>query len=471
MARRLTLMLLAAAVPLAGCAVGPDYAPRSAAELGVPAQFSVPANSSTRADLTRWWTSFDDPVLGQLVEQGAAANLDIGQAVTRLRQARESLVQSRAALQPQISGSGGYSRNQSINGGGPNTDSFSIGADASYQVDLFGGNRRGVEAARAGYEASGFDYAQVLISVESEIARNYVLARLAQAQLANARDSLALQDDNLQIASWRLQAGLVGSVDVEQARVQRAQTAASIPSLESSYNGFVSRLGVLTGQAPGALKPMLEAVKPIPKGPADVAAGIPADTLRQRPDVRAAERNLAAATAQIGVATAQLYPQLSIGGSIGAGAGGLGNIFDVITGRLFANIAQTIFDGGRLKSQVRSTRAAADGAFLAYKSSVLGALEDIENAIVALRSAQERERQFTIAQDAASNQAILARVQYRSGLTDFLNLNQAESALLSARNGLVQARSDQATALIQLYLALGGGWESSTTPEAPANGN
>jgi NodT family efflux transporter outer membrane factor (OMF) lipoprotein len=350
--RPLTLLLLATALPLAGCKVGPNYAPRSAAELGVPPAYSVPADASAREDLTRWWSKFDDPLLGQLVEQGRAANLDIGQAVTRLRQARESLVQSRAQLLPQITASGGYSRNITIAGGnnaaGGNNDSFSIGADANYQVDIFGGVRRGVEASRADYQASGLDYAAVLVSVEAEIARNYVLARLAQLQLANARDALGIQDDNLQIAQWRVQAGLVSTIDQEQARAQRAQTAASIPSIEASYNGFVSRLGVLTGQAPGALKAEMEAVKPIPRGPASVAAGIPAETLRQRPDVRSAERSLAAATARIGVAEAQLYPQLSIGGSLGAGAGGLGNLFDVITGRLFAGIAQTIFDAGRL---------------------------------------------------------------------------------------------------------------------------
>jgi NodT family efflux transporter outer membrane factor (OMF) lipoprotein len=310
----------------------------------------------------------------------------------------------------------------------------------------------------------------VLISIEAETARNYVLARAAQAELANARDALALQEDNLQIAQWRVQAGLVSTIDQEQARAQRAQTAATIPSLEANYNGFVSRLGVLTGQAPGALKAELEAVRPIPRGPASVATGIPAETLRQRPDVRAAERNLAAATARIGVATAQLYPALSLGGSISSGGGALSTLFDAITGRLFANIAQTIFDAGRNRSQVRSAEAAAQGAFLGYKQTVLTSLEDIENAIVALQAAQRRETEFRIALEAAGNQAIMARMQYRSGLTDFTTLNQAESALLSARNGLVGAQSDQSTALIQLYLSLGGGWDSSVIPQAPAQG-
>ncbi|RYE03589.1 MAG: efflux transporter outer membrane subunit [Sphingomonadales bacterium] len=459
---------LALAIPLAACSSGPDYRPRPASELGVPDNFSVRTAQGAQEDLTHWWTRFDDPMLASLVERARASNLDIALAVTRLRQARESLAQSRASLLPTISAGGGYSRSQAITGPGGGNDSFSIGGDASYQVDLFGGVRRGVEASRAGYEASGFDYAAVLISVQAETARNYVLARLAQTNLANAREALRIQDDNLEIAGFRVQAGLVSSLDQEQARASRAQTAASIPSLEASYNSFVSRLGVLTGQAPGALKTELEAARPIPRGPADVATGIPADSLRQRPDVRAAERSLASATANIGVATAQLYPSLSIGGSLDGGGGALSTVFDAISGRLFANIAQTIFDGGRRQSQVRSAEAAADGAFLSYKSTVLGALEDIENAVVALQTAQAREREFRIALDAANNQTLLARLQYRSGLTDFTTLNQAESSLISARNGLSQAQSDQATALIQLYLALGGGWDSNVTPAAPS---
>jgi multidrug efflux system outer membrane protein len=477
--QRRPLLLLGTAM-LSACSVGPDYRPRTAAELGVPGAYSVAAAPTTE-DLTRWWRKFDDPVLGDLVEQAATANLDIAQAQARLREAREALVVSRSSLFPSISGSGSYSRSEPIRGGGTSItlpdgtvtttggggrNSFSLGLDASYQADLFGEVRRSVQSSRAQYEAAGFDYATVLLSVQSEVARNYVLARAYQAQLDNARASLAIQDDNLEIAGYRVQAGLVSSVDAEQARASRAQTAAAIPQIEQQYNAAVSRIGVLTGQAPGALKPLLAEAKPIPAGPGSVGAGIPANVLRQRPDVRAAERSLAAATAEIGVAKAQLFPALVISGSLDANAPNLGNIFDTITGGLFAGITQAIFNAGRLSAQVRSSRAAADGAFSAYKSTVLTAMEDIENAIIALQSAQLREREFTIAYDAANNSAILARSQYRSGLTDFTTLNTQEAALLSARNGLVQARSDKATALIALYTALGGGWDASVTPIA-----
>ena len=472
---------LALAGTLAACTVGPDYKLRTAAELGVPVGYSVPA-APTAQDLTRWWTGFDDPVLGQLVEQASAVNLDVAQSVARLRQAREALIQSRADLLPTLSGSAGYQRNENLRGGGRSftlpdgtvvdtggggTNNFSVGASARYQVGIFGEIRRTIEATRAQEEAAGFDYATVLISVQQEVARNYVLARLYQAQLASARASLALQDDNLEIAGFRVQAGLVSSVDQEQARVQRAQTAATIPNLEQQYNAAVSRLGVLTSQAPGALKPLLAAIKPIPRGPASIGAGIPADVLRRRPDVRAAERSLAAATANIGVAKAALYPALAITGNINTNASGLGGLFEAVTGSLFAGLTQAIFNGGRLRSQVRTQEAAAEGALAAYQASVLTSLEDVENAIVALDAARRREREFGIAYDAARASAFLSRSQYRTGLTDFTTLSQQEASLLGAENGLSQARADQATATIALFAALGGGWDSETTPVAP----
>ena len=466
---------------LSACTVGPDYRPRTAAELSVPDSYSVPA-APTAEDLTHWWTRFDDPVLGRLVEQAAAANTDVAQAVARLRQSREALRQSRSALVPTISGSAGYQRNENLRGGGRSftlpdgtvvdtggggANNFSVGASASYQVGIFGEIRRTVEASRAQYEASGFDYAAVLLTVESEVAQNYVTVRALQAQLENARASLAIQDDNLEIAGFRVQAGLVSSLDAEQARSQRAQTAASVPQLEQQLNAAFGRIGVLTGQAPGALKGELAPVRPIPGATRVAGAGIPADILRQRPDVRRAERQLAAATAQIGVAKARLYPALAITGNLNTNGSSLGALGDAITGSLFAGLTQAIFNGGRLRSQVRSAEAATDAALAAYKGTVLLALEDVENALAQFRSAEAREREFGIALEAANTSALLSRSQYRSGLTDFTTLNQQESLLLNARNGLTQARADRVTALVQLYVALGGGWDSSAVPEAP----
>ena len=477
---RRTAASLAIVGLLAGCTVGPDYHPKSPGELGVPAAYSVPAGE-TAEDLTRYWNRFGDLELARLVERARTANTDLAQAVGRLRQAREALVQSRSNLLPTVTGSAGYNRSFNLAGGSSTltnpatgtTTTFSraggsdvsLGLDAQYQVGLFGEIRRTIEASRAEQDAARFDYATVLVSVTGEVARNYVLARAYQAQIANAQASLGIQDDNLEIAGFRVQAGLVSSLDQEQARAQRAQTAATIPQLQQQYDAAVARLGVLTGQAPGALRAELATPAPIPTGPPSVDAGVPADTLRQRPDVVAAERTLAAATARIGVAKAQLYPALAISGNIDTNAASLGNLADTITGGLFAGLTQAIFNGGRLRSQVRAQEAAADTALAAYRGAVLTALEDVENALSAYRAAQEREREFAIAQDAANNSAILSRSQYRSGLTDFTTLNQQEASLLSAENGLTSARADQATALVALYAALGGGWNAASIPD------
>ena len=461
---------------LAGCMVGPDYEPVEASQLGVPQDWSIAAPgtvSPSPEDLVDWWREFDDPILTGLIEDAITGNTDLDVALARLRQAREALVVSRAALYPSISGTGGYNRVEPLRGGGTavtqpdgtvvvaggnGIDSFSLGLDSSYQLDLFGGNRRAAQASRAELEASGFDYASTLRAVESEVARNYVLARAYQAQLANALASVEIQDENLQIAGWRVMAGLVSAVDEEQARASRAQSAAAIPQIRQQYNAAVTRIAVLTGQAPAAIRPLLEAPAPIPQGPEKLSGDIPTDVLRRRPDVRAAERQLAAATAQIGVAKAQLYPGLSISGRVNTNTPNLSGLFDTIAGNLFAGLTQSIFAGGRLAAQARSAEAAADGAFASYRGTVLTALEDVENAIVALQSAEEREGYFTTARDAALNSAIYARSQYRTGLTDFTTLNTQETALLSARNGLVQARADRANALIALFDALGGGW-------------
>ncbi|GGD65751.1 efflux transporter outer membrane subunit [Croceicoccus mobilis] len=467
-----------AAVLLASCTTLAPEMPHDAQALALPEDWSVEASGET-PDLVRWWQAFDDPVLTGLIEQSLEANTDLGVALSRLRQAREALVVSRSSLFPSLSAAGGYNRQESIRGGGTTvtlpdgtvttvggggSDSFSLGLDASYQLDIFGGNRSAVRASRADLEAAGFDYASTMRLVESEVARNYILARAYQSQLANARASLAIQDDNLEIAGYRVMAGLVSSVDEEQARSSRAQSAASVPQIGQQYNAAVSRLGVLTGQAPGAVKPIMEAVQPIPTGPSDPGAGIPADLLRRRPDIRSAERQLEAAAAQIGVARAALLPTLSISGSLDTNATSFSRLFDTITSGLFAGISQSLFAGGRLAAQARQAEAAADGAFASYRGTVLTALEDVENAVTALRAARERETLYEVALDAANNSAIYARAQYQSGLTDFTTLNAQEIALISARNGLVQAQSDRANALVALYDALGGGWDPEGNP-------
>jgi NodT family efflux transporter outer membrane factor (OMF) lipoprotein len=445
---------------LSACATGPNHLAPDPVALGVPDRWTGPDRGDVADSQTpdAWWTQFDDPQLTRYVEAALSGNLDIAQALARLRQAREFVTQARASYLPSIDGAAGVGRN--LDSGARDRSSFSVGADAAWEADLFGGISRSVEAARADAAAAGFDLATVRVSIAAETANSYISARTAQARLAIARDTLGTQDDNLQIAQWRVQAGLVSTLDQEQARAQRAQTAALIPTLEANLANAVNRLAVLTGRAPGAINAEIAAEAPIPQGPASIAVGIPADTLRQRPDVRASERALAAATARIGVAQSLLYPALRLTGNIGTGALSLGGLGDVVTGGLFAGVAQTIFDGGRLRAQVRSARAAADGAFAAYRQTVLTGLEDVENGLVARDAAERREVELGVALDAASNAALLARSQYRAGLSDFQTLLEAERSLLSARDGLINAGADRALSLVQLYRALGGGWQS-----------
>ncbi len=443
------------AVALAACATGPDYRAQTAAALAVPDAFENEAAAGV-VDAARWWEQLGDPALSALVEQAIAGNLDIAVAATRLAQARESLVQARAGRLPTIAADAGVG--ETIDRSDART-SLSVGADAAWQADLFGGIGRGIEAARADAEATFFDTAAVRTAIIGEVVSNYVQLRLSQQRLQLARDTLAIADENLEIAGWRVRAGLVSSLDEEQARAQRAQTAAAIPAIEQAAAGARYRLAVLTGQAPGALD-ALAAPAPIPRGPDAIAVGIPADTLRQRPDLRRAERNLAAATARIGVAQAQLYPALRLTGSLGTSAFSVGGLVDAVAGSLFAGLSQTLFDGGRLRSQVRGQEAAAGGALASYRQAVLTALEDVENGLVARTTAERREREFAIAREAAGNTAILARSQYRAGLTDFQTLLEAERSLVSARDGLISAGAERTLALVQLYLALGGGWDA-----------
>jgi NodT family efflux transporter outer membrane factor (OMF) lipoprotein len=464
---RFAAPLLILALATSACTtVGPNYRAPEAANLSVPETYAGASGAAPDApnQLSRWWERFDDPLLTRLIDEASAGNLDLAVSAARLKQARESLVQARAGQVPTVGASASAGRTV---GTGNDRNSFDLGADASWEIDLFGRIRRGVEATGADAEAAYYDREALQVAIAAEVATNYVDARLAQQRLALARENLAIADDNLQIAGWRVQAGLASSLDSEQARAARAQTAATLPTLETAFRSAVYRLSVLTGRAPGALLDTLSAPGPIPKGPQDVAAGIPADTLRQRPDVRSAERSLAAATARIGVAEAQLYPGLRLTGNIGTSAFSLGGLFNAITGAIFAGLDQTLFDGGRLRSQVRSQRAATEGALATYHQSVLTALEDVENALASLSAARQRETQFEVAQDAANNSAILARTQYRSGLTDFQTLLEAERSLVSARDGLANSRGDEAQALVQLYRALGGGWD----PHAPTTGS
>ncbi|WP_156679627.1 efflux transporter outer membrane subunit [Sphingomonas profundi] len=470
-------LALAALLPLAACAVGPDYRPQPAAALQVPDRFAAAPERPAMplVDPIRWWSGFDDPVLSQFVEQSFVANLDVAVAGARLRQARAAVRQAIGAGLPQVGLSGSVNRSVGRDGqsfvdpttgntfsSGGDTTVYRAGFDAGWEADIFGGIRRSVEAARADAAASEANLHDVQLSIASEVALNYVQARLAQSRLGIARANLASQDETLQIVGWRVQAGLVSALDLEQARQLRATTAASIPSLDTSYVAAANRLAVLLGEAPGAVTAMLDPGAPVPLAPAAVA--IPAEVMQRRPDIAAAERTLAAETARIGVAVADLYPALRLSGTFAGSDTSLGGLPGAALGNLVAGITAPIFQGGQIRARIAGQRAATDAALATYRQTVLLALEEVENALTSLASSERRERELLIAEDASRNAVIYARSQYRAGLIDFQTLLDSERSLLSSEDGRASARADRATATVQLFKALGGGWQVAPAP-------
>ncbi|WCT74381.1 efflux transporter outer membrane subunit [Sphingomonas naphthae] len=482
---RRSFAALTALALVSGCAVGPTYKPLTPAELKVPTTFTAQTPRTLgEADISRWWDSFGDPLLGDLVRRGLAANLDIAQAGARLRQARATLRQARADLFPTITASGAVSRTigqdsttstiSTGGAGGTGVTTVTRGGDvtiyrgnfdAAYEADLFGGIRRSIEQARANAQSSEAQLHNTQLSIASEIALAYVSARLAQAQVQVAEETLNAQDETLDIVGWRVKAGLVSSLDLEQSRVLRAQTAASIPTFRTNYVSAVNSLAVLLGEAPGAVTDEVDAFKDVPVAPVAIAAAIPADVIQRRPDVSAAERTAAAQTAGIGVAEAQLYPALRLSGSFGGSGTSVGDVFSTAIGSLLGSLSAPIFQGGRLRAQVDAQRGAAAASLAAYRQTVLVALQEVENALTALSAAEQREQQQIAADEASRAALIYAESQYRAGLIDFQTLLESQRSRLSARNSRVSARADRATATVQLYKALGGGWENAPIPE------
>jgi NodT family efflux transporter outer membrane factor (OMF) lipoprotein len=321
--------------------------------------------------------------------------------------------------------------------------------------------RSGVEAAEADARAAQENLADVQVSLAAEAALAYIDLRSLQARLAIARNNLATQLETLQLAQWRVQAGLATSVELEQARAASEQTAAQIPALESGIAQAQHGLAVLAGQAPGALQTMLADVHPVPQVSGELALSIPAETLRQRPDVRAAEQRISAALARVSQADAARYPGFRLGGSLGlraltlSGLTGSGAVFNA----LLASVSVPLFDGGAARAQVRAQEAALEQARLAYQSTVLTALQDVENALVALRSDRERLARLQNATEAAANAALLAQQRYASGLIDFQVVLETQRTLLSTQDSVAGIYASLATDHVRLYKALGGGWQ------------
>ena len=460
---------LAVLMLLGGCTtLGPDYAPP---EQAIPTTWSQAGAGMTQAtqDLSKWWTGLQDPMLTDLITQALADSPDLQKAQAKLRESRARRALAGAGKQPTLTASGSASRNKSSKetSSGVTRNLFSVGLDASWEADVFGGIQRGVEAAQADLEATQASLHDTQVSLAAEVALNYVNLRAYQQRLAIARASEASQAETLQLTDWRAQAGLTTSLDVDQARTSLEQTRAQIPVLETGLVEARHRLAILLGQAPGKLDERLSGAGDIPAIPDRVMVGIPADTLRQRPDVQAAERSLAAETARIGVAEAKRYPSFTLGGSLGLEALTLGGLTggNALAGSLLANVAGTLFDGGRLEQQVEIQNAVQAQALATYRATVLTALEDVENALVSLSNGRQRQASLRNAEAAAASAADLARQQYQAGLVDFQSVLTSQRTLLDVRDSLKSSQADTATALVQLYKALGGGW--SNTSDSP----
>jgi NodT family efflux transporter outer membrane factor (OMF) lipoprotein len=475
---------LAAILLLAGCTVGPDFKrPDVATPDGwagadtasvVPAGGSVPVAGATQ--IMQWWTQLNDPVLTSLIERAAADNLSLAQAEARIRQARASRTIAASGLYPDVNASAAYARTRTPTGlsdpSGVTTNLFRAGFDATWEIDVFGGTRRGVEAAEAQIDTAYFDHESIMVSLAAEVATSYIELRNAQHQLAIARDNLTAQKQTLDVTKERFDAGFVGSLDVANATAQVTLTSSQIPNFESQAQVAIYALSVLLGQPPAALNAELTPTAAMPTLPTEVPLGLPSELLQRRPDLRRAQATLHATVANIGVAVAEQYPKFSLTGALGLQGQKFASLSSVADH--FWSIAPAVsiplFTGGRVQADIALARATADEAVLAYRSSVLTALQDVETSLVSFT--REQERHASLAESAAANrQAVdIALELYSGGKTDFLNVLNAQGQLYITEAAEAQSRANVANDLISLYKALGGGWtpEDTTPPAAGA---
>lgn len=440
------------------------------AATSIPETPAMPAwsqtSSTTPDSLAQWWDKFNDTQLSALVTQALQANPSLRKAEAALQQARALRDAKQGSQLPSLGASGSAQRSQTDQQ--PATSSFKAGLDASWEPDLFGGKRAALDATEADAQAQQATLADAQVSLAAEVALAYLQLRGQQSQLAIAQTNLASQQETLQLTDWRAQAGLTTSLEVEQARTSVEQTRAEIPTLQASIAASQHSLAVLTGQAPTALSEQLGSAGPIPSAPEQLALAFPAETLRQRPDVRAEEARIAAALARVQVADAARYPSFSIGGSLGVSAltlAGLTNGASVL-GSLLASVSWPVFDGGAGNANLRAQQAALTQAQASYQSTVLTALKDVEDALAALRGDRVRLQHLQSAATSAELAALLAQQRYASGLIDFQTVLTTQRTLLSAQNSVASTLTDLGTDHVRLYKALGGGWQATSPSSA-----
>jgi len=460
----LTLSLLAM-----GCRVGPDYQPPV---LPAPEAWSAggPVTDASGLD-SAWWRVFGDPVLDGLVLRALRSNHDVRIAAARIREVRARYGIAESALLPSVDAGGSVERER-VDGDGRaaraaellQQDSrtvYALGFDARWELDLFGGNARAVEAAAADVAAAEEERHATVVSLLGEVGRAYVDLRGAQRQIAVQRESARSAQATYDLTSGLRDAGLATDLDLARAQAQRAEIESEIPKLEASERQAIHRLGFLLGEPPAALVEELSAVRPIPAAPSQVLVGLPSDLVLRRPDLRRDERALAAATARIGVATADLYPRFSLSAALGLQALGSSELLDADT--RFSSLGSAgslpLFSGGRIRSRIAAESAAAERALAAYERSYFAALGEVEDALVAYARELERHRSLEEAAEASRRAAKLARELFEGDLATFLDTLDAERVSYQAEARLAQSDAAIATYLVRLYKALGGGWE------------
>ena len=448
----------------AGCAVGPNYVPP---RMDVPPSWhgiSAPAVSQPSvptpnpAEISEWWKVFQDSTLSSLVDRAIESNLDMRQAQARIRQARAVRGVVSAGLFPSINASGGYQRSFSAGSAG---NVVQDGLDASWELDIFGGLKRSVEAAQANLQAVTEDRRDLLVSLVADVGTNYFNLRGLQQQIVAARANLRAQQRTAEITRKRQAAGYVSALDVANANAQEASLQSQIPLFESDAQATIYRLSILLGKEPAALHAELSTDAAIPVTPPDVPIGLPSDLLRRRPDIRRAEAKLHAATAGIGVATADLFPRFSLSGALGFTGSALSSLVN-LKNRFWSvgpGVLWPVFDAGRIRSNIEIQNALQEQALAAYKKTVLTALLEVEIALTAYAKEQERRRALIDAVNFNRKAMELATTLYSAGRTDFLNILNAERSLYGSEDALVQSTRNLDTGLARIYKALGGGWE------------
>jgi NodT family efflux transporter outer membrane factor (OMF) lipoprotein len=465
--------MIALGMILTGCAtVGPDYIP---VRPDAPEKWHAEMdNGLVEAEpdpetLAHWWTLFNDPELNRLMQRAVSGNLDLQTAQSRIREVRALRSISRAGLFPVVDATAAASKQRSATTGNSTEEIeyYTAGFDAGWEIDIFGGVRRSIEASQADLETLQENLRHVLISLMAEVALNYVEVRTFQARLDVILINIKTLKETYDLNRSRYQAGIIDELSLQESLRSLESSRSFIPAIETGLSAAKNRLAVLLGKSPGELAHELDEKKQIPTIPITVAVGIPAETLRHRPDIRRAERSLAAQTARIGVATADLYPKFRLFGSIGLESIDSGDFFDW-SNRFWSigpGVSWRIFDAGAIRRNIEVRTARQEQALIAYQATVLDALEEVENALVAYAKEQHRRDALDRAVIAAKRAELLAMDRYKAGLVGFFNVLDTQRSLLALQDELNQSNGAVIANLVRLYKALGGGWEYAALVE------